>query len=362
MIKDIFKKFKTNPDFKQKVLKGAVFFFAFVIGMIALFINTAKNQTIQQENEGTTISGSYFPADTTNIVDDKNYFYSNHSSDSINKINNTENFLTNSVDEVTDMDKNTESSDRMLQEYMNRRQKSIDKMNASSGTKRKYNAYGNSNDWTTVPTTVTSTRNTGNYVNSNSSYTVNRRSNPFTENHQGSSDIVEPTKKQEVTLSDTEKKKRLFENGKISQSNTINAVIKGSQNIKEGQTIVFRTTEEANINGVKVPKNTAIYGITKFEDYRVSVTIHTINVQNNILPVNIDVYSIDGIKGIPVNTDQVLTNTKNEIGDEVGNEITKRTNGILGSAGRIAGSLLSKKNRQATVKFIDNQKVLLMIR
>lgn len=176
---------------------------------------------------------------------------------------------------------------------------------------------------------------------------------PVTEKKKTESQSAENADRQEIL-----RRKKLFEGGSAAlNSSKATASIRGTQELKNGQTIKFVTDQDFTINGTNVPKNTALFGVIKFSEHRVNVVINTINVRGEIVNTDISVYSTDGIEGIPVSSDQILNNAKNSSVDEA----TREAGGYLGKAGKILGGLISSKNKEAKVRFINNQKVILII-
>ena len=132
-------------------------------------------------------------------------------------------------------------------------------------------------------------------------------------------------------------------------------MVRGTQDVKNGQTLRFQTNEEGVVNGIKLPRNTSLFGIVRFNQYRAEIVIETANINGSIIPINLMVYSNDGLKGIPISMDETLKQGRNTAVDDVA-----RRGGILGKAGNIVGSVVSNKVKEPSVKFIDNQKVLLI--
>src|SRR5690554_491090 len=150
-------------------------------------------------------------------------------------------------------------------------------------------------------------------------------------------------------------KKYLFENGKQMDNGTIKAVVRGTQEVKNGQTLRFQTNEDGVVNGIKIPRNSSLFGIVRFNQYRAEINIETANINGSIVPLNLVVFNSDGLKGIPISLDESLKQGRNTAVDDVA-----RSGGILGKAGSVVGSVISNKVKEPSVKFIDNQKVLLI--
>lgn len=142
-----------------------------------------------------------------------------------------------------------------------------------------------------------------------------------------------------------------------NNSKSIGAVIRGNQNLKNGGTIIFNTTQDFNLNGVHIAKNTYINGKVNFIENKAQVKINSINVKGQILTCDIDVYALNGTKGIDIHVDEILNDTKSN----VIRESTDKIGGIYGSASRLITDGIGRNARETKVTFIDNQKVLFII-
>lgn len=208
-----------------------------------------------------------------------------------------------------------------------------------------YNRYGNSSMWQ-----VEEPQNSNIGYSSANNYVENRVQQI---EQRTTVQTTETYMKDVVTVEQS--KKDLFENGKQVGNGTIQAVVRGTQEVKNGQTLRFQTNADGVIGGVKIPRNTSLFGIVRFNQYRAEITIETANINGSIVPVNLVVYSNDGLKGIPISLDESLKQGRNSTVDDVA-----RSGGILGKAGSVVGSVVSNKVKEPSVKFIDNQKVLLI--
>ena len=207
-----------------------------------------------------------------------------------------------------------------------------------------YNRYGNSSMWQVEePQNSNIGYSSANYVENRMQQIEQRTTVQTTETYMNNVVAVEQSKKD------------LFENGKQVGNGTIQAVVRGTQEVKNGQTLRFQTNTAGVISGVKIPRNTSLFGIVRFNQYRAEITIETANINGSIVPVNLVVYSNDGLKGIPISLDESLKQGRNSAVDDVA-----RSGGILGKAGSVVGSVVSNKVKESSVKFIDNQKVLLI--
>ena len=218
--------------------------------------------------------------------------------------------------------------------------------NTTPAQSSNHNSYGNSSMWQ-----VEEPENNVIGYSSTNEYLENREQQ-----------IVERTTSVETTETSVnnastvqQSKKDLFENGKQVDNGTIKAVVRGTQEVKNGQTLRFQTNEDGVVNGIKIPRNSSLFGIVRFNQYRAEINIETANINGSIVPLNLVVFSSDGLKGIPISLDETLKQGRNTAVDDVA-----RSGGILGKAGSVVGSVVSNKVKEPSVKFIDNQKVLLI--
>ena len=80
----------------------------------------------------------------------------------------------------------------------------------------------------------------------------------------------------------------------------IAAVIDETQTLISGATVKLRLTQDVYINGLLVPKNTFVFGMGEVSGERLKIQVKDIRYGNNIFPVSLSVYDMDGIEGIKV--------------------------------------------------------------
>lgn len=83
-------------------------------------------------------------------------------------------------------------------------------------------------------------------------------------------------------------------------SNALAAVVHGTQIISNGSTIKLRLTTDVFINGQLVPKGSFLFGNASLADERLTINIPSIRYGNNLLPVALSVYDMDGLLGIHI--------------------------------------------------------------
>lgn len=91
------------------------------------------------------------------------------------------------------------------------------------------------------------------------------------------------------------------EQGDVSnKENAIKAIIPETQTIVAGSTIKLLLTDDVLIKETTIPKNTFIYGTVSLNNERLKININSIRYLDNILPVALEVYDLDGLAGIYV--------------------------------------------------------------
>lgn len=84
------------------------------------------------------------------------------------------------------------------------------------------------------------------------------------------------------------------------EKNTIAACVHGTQTVTDGQALRLRLLEPMRVGGRLIPKGTVITGLTRFHGERMEVEIEAVSHNGSVLPVELEVYSTDGQKGILV--------------------------------------------------------------
>lgn len=84
------------------------------------------------------------------------------------------------------------------------------------------------------------------------------------------------------------------------EKNTIAACVHGTQTVTDGQALRLRLLEPMRVGGRLVPKGMVITGLTRLQGERMEVEIEAVSHNGSVLPVELEVYSTDGQKGILV--------------------------------------------------------------
>lgn len=88
------------------------------------------------------------------------------------------------------------------------------------------------------------------------------------------------------------------EMGNEEIQNAVEAAVHETQTIVNGSIVKIRLVNDVFINGVRIPRNSFVFGTASLKGERLEIKINTIKYLNAIFPVELSVFDIDGIKGI----------------------------------------------------------------
>jgi hypothetical protein len=146
----------------------------------------------------------------------------------------------------------------------------------------------------------------------------------------------------------------------------IPAIIAGKQKVADGAAVRLKLTDTVTIKMQLLPKGQEIFGVCQVTNQRLLLTIQNIRLDKQIIPVNLTVFSLDGMPGIPA--------PEAELGGAAGNGADNaiqsmqflsmdQSLGAQAAAGGInaAKGLFNKKIKKIKVKLKDEFPVLLKI-
>lgn len=85
---------------------------------------------------------------------------------------------------------------------------------------------------------------------------------------------------------------------KTEEANAINAVIHETQTVTAGSTVKLRLLTDIYVNGNLISKGSFVFGTASLENERLLINIPGIRYGNNLLPVSLTVYDMDGLAGV----------------------------------------------------------------
>lgn len=327
---EVIDKIKADNQLKSKVIRAVAVFsiFAFIVIVLVLTSEEKTQEEQQQESIPREEASKYdfIPADTASVGDKSSIFKKMEwEEEQNNKVpfeeDNTlfsQNSQQNNTSSSFSYEAPQDNSDA-IDEYIahrNRERQRREQREEQENQARNYNPYGNRSDWQETPT-YSSTENRG----------------QFTSQEQPTSKKSKKGQSFE-DLSPTEQRRILLETGKSSYEETaeFSAMILSSGMVKSGQTITLITKEDAYINLNKIPKGTTIAGIVSFSENRLQVNFSTIRLKNKIIKVNLTLYSLDGLEGLPVDSNLFNKDVQDTGEDEISQEVTSTRVGRIASA------------------------------
>jgi conjugative transposon TraM protein len=146
--------------------------------------------------------------------------------------------------------------------------------------------------------------------------------------------------------------------------NGIEAIVPETQILVSGSTIKLRLLNDVRINGHLIAKNQFIYGTTSLSNERLKIQFSSIRTGNNILPVSLEAYDMDGLAGIyipgSINRDVAKQSTDQAIGSIGVNTLDPSVGAQAAGAGiQAAKTLLSRKVKLIKVTVKAGYKILL---
>jgi len=125
----------------------------------------------------------------------------------------------------------------------------------------------------------------------------------------------------------------------------IKAVIHGEhKNLTSGSMVKMRLLEEVDVDGVRVPANTFVYGKLGFKNGRASISVSNINYRKRILKFTGSIYDNDGFEGLYV-PENVVSDTKDKVlSDVVGGvdiDISSKSKALKSTATSVTNTIKS---------------------
>lgn len=159
-------------------------------------------------------------------------------------------------------------------------------------------------------------------------------------------------------------KKHIGSKAAEAAGNTIQAVVHEDQTLVSGAVIKLRLLDGIYVNGKMIPKGSFVYGTCALNNERLDIKIASIRYLNNILPVALSVYDLDGMEGLYVPGSIGRDAAKNGVGDAVQSMQLMSMDQSVGTQAASAGveaakGLFNHKVKQIKVKVKAGYQVLL---
>ncbi len=146
--------------------------------------------------------------------------------------------------------------------------------------------------------------------------------------------------------------------------NTIEAVVYETKTVVSGSIIKLGLLNDIYVNGVFIPKDQFLFGRASLDKERLKITVGSIRSANNIFPVSLDIYDLDGMEGIyipgSINRDVSKQSADQAFGSVGLASLDPSIGAQAASAGiQAAKTLLSRKVKLIQVTLKAGYKVLL---
>jgi hypothetical protein len=146
----------------------------------------------------------------------------------------------------------------------------------------------------------------------------------------------------------------------------IPAMIDGKQKVADGASVKLKLTDTATIKDQLLPKGQELYGSCQITNQRLLLTIQNIRLEKQIIPVNLTVFSLDGMPGIPAPEAELAGAAGGGADDAIQSMQFLSMDQSLGAQAAAGGvnaakGLFSKKIKKIKVRLKDELPVLLKI-
>ncbi|MFC4213372.1 conjugative transposon protein TraM [Pedobacter lithocola] len=172
-------------------------------------------------------------------------------------------------------------------------------------------------------------------------------------------DIQNPARAQQKVLG------KIYSGQHSEKFSAITALVDGSQNVVQGGSVKLKLTDSILLSGIVIPKGHLLFGLCRIVNQRLLLDIKNIRLGNQIIPVDLSVYSLDGMPGIDA-PDAVFRDVAGSGAEDAIGGV--QIYGLDGIGGQVAGagidaarSLLSKKVRVVKVRLKGDFPVLLRV-
>lgn len=310
-------KIKSDIKFRNKVIGGAVvFILAMFLGIIGVLSMESKEESeearSQEDKIAQEMAKGVVPTDTTLVVPNKraiyeqmDYFQSEENKEI--RVVTDESIIGKTPEEIAQ--KHNQEDDEISSYMRKRREKmattsseeeptyrSTGISNSSTSSTRRYNPYANSQDWVDVSTDIENHK-TGR----------EKQQEQQQEQSQPKKSVRKGKAKSFEELSAIEQRRILLETGQsyYQETSEFSAMIMSSGMVKSGEVITIITKEDAYINFEKIPRGTTMAGVVSFGENRLQVNFSTIRLKKKILKVDLTLYGLDGLAGLPVDIDML---------------------------------------------------------
>ena len=152
--------------------------------------------------------------------------------------------------------------------------------------------------------------------------------------------------------------------------NTLSVVVDRTATLKEGDNVALRLLETAQVQGLRIPRQSRLIAVAKIEGNRMHLLIKSIEVDGHIIAVKLSAYDMDGQEGVYIPGSEDI-NALKEVGANIGGSMgtsftfaSSAKDQIISEAARGvmqgASQLLQKKLRTVKVTLKGGYRLFLV--
>lgn len=150
----------------------------------------------------------------------------------------------------------------------------------------------------------------------------------------------------------------------LARQTTITALVYGNHIIRDKGNIRLKSSQDIMVNGMLIPAGQELQGETSINENRVMIQVRNIVFNNNILPISLSAYTVDGLEGIPVQggiaADVAKQSTDRAIqGLGISSVNSSLAGQALNSSVEAAKLLLRRKSKVVTIPIPSGYRLLL---
>ncbi len=86
--------------------------------------------------------------------------------------------------------------------------------------------------------------------------------------------------------------------GDTGKTSTFQAIIPQTQIITSGATVQLQLSQDIDVNGTSIGKGSYVFGTASLSNERLQIKINSMQWKNNVYPVSLEVYDMDGLTGV----------------------------------------------------------------
>lgn len=149
-----------------------------------------------------------------------------------------------------------------------------------------------------------------------------------------------------------------------SRFRAVPAVIVDKQRVRQDATVKLCLQDSMRVSGILIPKGQELFGLCKVANHRLLIEVKNIRMGTAIIPVNLSVYSLDGMPGVDAPEAELMQAAGSGASDALQSMQFLAMDQSIGTQAAGAGidaakSLLTKRVRKVRIRLDAGQKVLL---